>query len=461
MNLLQSLRVDHHSVMPSNYDEDLDRAIRWFLSFISKSDWEKRKALIENHIEQVLATAIGLQNSDADSIPIHFHQDKIVWYLYLMEKSLYDASSYEPVAGARVLPVFQRIGRNLEQMQQVGGVHKRVRKLMNNTPNEADAVIFELLVSLLWVRNGWKVEFIEDKKAKQPDFKAEKGKREWYVECKRLEKTSDYSVREKAKWLKMLSLLSPLLLKLNLILDLVFHVEILSLQDDFMERELSEKLPLMVTPGIIISNEIWDVSASFVDYSAINLHLRDFSVRSPSPQLYQLIGGKLDNNRGFTSGYVADLFRLGPGRGNNIFADGLSKAYGARWSCDAPEAIDKKARDIKKQLSKALEQLPQGPRSVVHIGIETYEGADVERHRLDKITATVEDIGLIDKNLQWVYCHFFQAYAPPDQFWVFDESLSRYRNILSPLNEPLKHTSLVVPWEKTEENNLHWFKPQP
>jgi hypothetical protein len=446
-----------------NYeDEDVERCLNWFKSFMSPSEWDTRRAKVENYIEHATMVAYGIDKAEAPTLSVSFNEDKIAWYMYLLDTCMHDASCYEPVAGARVFPVFLRLGQCFTELTSIEGVNKKVRRLIKKDPSEADAVLFELLVALVWVRNGYKVSFIPELKSKkQPDIKAVKKDKEWFIECKRLSKSPDYSAREKEKWLVMLSHIRNILMDRDLVLNAVFHEELEKLSDTFLYDELAEKLKLIKEPGWLIDNDQISVTAWFVDYSAINSHLEAFSVRTPSPQLNALIGGELDDDKGFSSGTIAKVFRLGPGIGNNIFVDQVGKAFGAFWSCDAPAATDAKARDIKQHLEKALKQLPMIENSVVHVGIETYDGLDVEVTRFSKINKTINEIGIANQNLKWIYVHFFQSYAPPDQSWVFDESLARFRNVLLKAPEPLKKTSLIVPFEKTEKNNLHWFKPQP
>lgn len=451
-----------NQAMENYHDEDVERCFNWFKSFMSPGEWEARRAKIENYIEHTIMVAYGIDKAEAPTLSVSYNEDKIGWYLYLIDTFLHDASCYEPVAGARIFPIFLRLGQCFDELTSIEGINKKIRKLIKHDPTEADAVLFELLVALVWVRNGYKVSFIpEIKHKKQPDIKAVKKDKEWFIECKRLSKSADYSAREKEKWLLMLSHIRNLLMEHDLVLNVVFHEELEKLPDTFLYDQLSDKLKSITKPGLVIENKELNVTAWFVDYLSINSHLEDFSVRTPSPQLNALIGGRIDDNKGFSSGTLAKVFRLGAGIGNNIFVDQVDKAFGAFWSCDAPAATDAKARDIKRHLEKALRQLPPVENSVVHVGIETYDGLEVEVTRFSKINKTINEIGMENQSLKWIYIHFFQSYAPPDQSWVFDESLARFKNVVLRVPEPLKKTSLIVPFEKTEENNLHWFKPRP
>ena len=317
------------------------------------------------------------------------------------------------------------------------------------------------MTALLWARNGYKVGLVPELSTKQPDIKAEKDGREWFIECKRLSKASDYGERERAKWLKMYTYLPQLLHRFDLVLEVTFHVELFELKDSFLFDILRDKLNKKPKNGLLVNNSKVTIRVSFANFATINAHLEKFSVRNPSPQMSELIGGKRDDTFGFTSGAVAQNFRLGSGIGNNIFAEQISKAWGAYWKSASSSAIDAKARDISRQIRAAIKQLPSDQATVIHIGIETYDGPEVEIRRFDKINKTMNDLGIEGENLSWVYCHFFQSYSPPDQHHVFDESLYRFKNMDIDLSEPLEETSLIIPWENNEENNLHWMKEQP
>ena len=68
-----------------------------------------------------------------------------------------------------------------------------------------DGILFEMLVALLWKINGYEsVEFLEETPGGMtPDLRASNKTDEWYIECKRLDKDSQYRREERAKWRSM------------------------------------------------------------------------------------------------------------------------------------------------------------------------------------------------------------------------------------------------------------------
>jgi hypothetical protein len=368
---------------------------------------------------------------------------------------------YEYYQGSRVIPIFKRIGIDLELLKNIKGIEKRVKDLIKKRKNEADALLFEILTALLWAKNGYDVSFIEEKTGqKTPDIKAEKEGKTWNIECKRQSKTSDYSYRETEKRQKMISYIGETLIKHNIILDIVFHVELEKLPDTYLRDLLAVKLKLAIS-GKLVSNEIVDIDVSFVDLSSIKMHLRKYIVKQNSPMLNSLIGNKPIDSKEFTCGYYGDFFRIGDGEVNNLYVSDIQNAYAVYWTCDAEEAINAKARNVKNQIVKAIKQFNSEDTAVIHIGMETFEGATVEKVRLNKIRETIFDLDATKTKLEWIYLHYFQAYSPPDQNWIFDETVS----LISPLpkaQSPLPIDLMIVPGNEDIVNDtFHWDRPIP
>ena len=102
----------------------------------------------------------------------------MAWYLYLVDTALRDPLKYEPIQGARVLPIFKRLGTDLDLLKRIGGVDERVQRLLGGERAQLDGGLFELLVALLWKRTGYPiVEFIPERPpGKSPDILARSGR---------------------------------------------------------------------------------------------------------------------------------------------------------------------------------------------------------------------------------------------------------------------------------------------
>lgn len=446
---------------PAFDDQDIINSWTWFMSFIPHSQWLIRKAKIEKmliyEIQPVLKPL-------TQGTLLAIKKDVIGWYLYLIDVLIHEPQKYEYYQGSRVLPIFKRFGLDLELLQSINGVDKRIRELVKKRMAEADALLFELLVALVWKKNGYEVSFLEEKKGtKTPDLMAEKNGEVWHIECKRQSKTSDYTYLETAKRQTMLSYIQLDLIQRNLLLDITFHVELKSLPDTYLKDLLVGKLDKIVT-GDVVSNKQITIHFSHIDLIAANEHLANYSVKKNSPTMNMLIGGKAVDNKAFSCGTIARYFRLGDGEINNLYIDHLDNAYGVFWTCDAEEAIHAKARDIIKQVHSAIQQFigeEYGFNSVLHIGMETFDGPEVERARFKKIQSSTGSINPADHKLSWIFCHFFQSYTTPSQEWVFDETVQQLTPYINP-TLPLTQRLLVVPEDgDTADNIVHWDRPLP
>ena len=173
---------------------------------------------------------------------------------------------------------------------------------------------------------------------------------------------------------------------------------------------------------------------------------KTFVSKTRPAQLCELIAGYCDPNRGFTSVVLGKSGRFGESRANNKYFTSMDFAAGAFWYCDAEQSIDKKARDITGHLAKAVKQLPENKKSVIHVGLETLGGVFVENKRYERIVNKVMNFDNSGKDLRWIYCHLFQSYAPPDQDWVYDETI-HYRHFNHTdfeTSQPLAYNGVLV-----------------
>lgn len=446
---------------PKYDDENVISAWTWIRSFMSDKDWEKRKSTIEQKIVLKFRDTPPFSEPLTEGTLMNIKDDVIGWYLYLVDMIINEPHKYEFFQGARILPIFKRLGMDLELLKKIEGIDSKIKSLIKKRRSEADALLFEILTALLWARNGYKVSFLDEKgNMKTPDLVAEKDGETFNIECKRQSKTSDYTYRETAKRQKMVSYISKILMTKSLLLDIVFHVELESLPDTYLFDLLVDKLKSPIA-GKIISNHEVDITLSFVDITQIIKHLKTHFVKNHSPMLNYLIGRRPVDNKGFTCGIYANFYRVGDGEINNLYISDLSHAYGVYWDCDAKEALWKKARDIRSQINAAMKQFSQENTAVIHIGLETFDGPKVEMTRFEKIQNTIENINPLETNLRWIFCNFFQAYSPHNEYWIFDETQTTLTAYEKPIL-PIDSTLMIVPEDGNIENNIsHWERPLP
>ena len=426
-----------------HWEEDghVRAAFDWFMQFFKPEQWRSRKTQIEDYIHSVHETKSQPVPLTSSSTRVSFNQDQIAWYLYLADAYLTHPKDYDFSQGARVIPQIKTLGRFVDILDSIENIHEYLSKKINNIHTNADSLFFELLVALTYKRNNWsKVVFIpESPPSKSPDIFASDGNDEWFIECKKLAKSSQYSLDEREKWLLMWRPLSGFLRdnKKSIILDIVFHVELKTLDDSFVYNTLIPKLKFVVTDGVVVDNEVWKVSAKFVDLGAIRKKLTKSYVKIPSSSLASLVTGEHLPSVGFTCVFLGKPSPIHP-----TYLDDIDFISCARWYCDAEEAILKKARDIRAQLSDATSQLPDNKASIIHVGVESHDGPIVEDERFSRILNTVSFWDSNNKDIQWIYCHIFDPQVPPDENWDFGETVLCFSK-QNALEAPLKNHNLV------------------
>lgn len=436
------------------WEEDIDvrTALDWFLSFFEAGEWERRRVTAEEYLRS-LSDVSPVRGRRLTGDKIRAAPDPFVWYLTLAETSLRRPEEFDHTQGARVIPIFITIGRDIALLKSIQGVDERVRRMVSNVRENPDSGLFELLVGAAYARNGWyEVAFVpESPPQRTPDlYVNNKGRRKRFIECKRLSMVSEYHRNEHKRWLNMWPPLSEFLRisKMPLLLEVTFHVELRHLNEEFLRRELLPKLRFVVRPGVAIDTDVWTVAVSIIDLDDVREKLRQRYYKVNSSSLcFLLTGEDLQSNKQFT--YLIDA------RFEGKYVDDISFAAGAVWSCDAEAAIRAKARDIRAQLSRAITQLPTGERGIVHVGLETLEGYRVERERMQRIANTVFNFDTLGNQLDWIYCHLLGASVLPDQNWLFDETVFTFPRSRR-LDPPLKPPFLVASDEETFRRGVHW-----
>ncbi|MGL5130753.1 MAG: hypothetical protein ACRC7D_22070 [Aeromonas popoffii] len=448
-------------------DNDVQHAINWIKGHLSQNEWINRYSKIEQSIRsKMLKSFSGNWMIEYPSISIR--EDRIGWYLYISDAAFNNPIGYDPNEGARIIPILKRLGSELDVLKKIEGIEDKIIKMLTIERSQPDATIFEILVALLWIRNGYEnVKFIgESPPNKRPDISAHLNGYEWNIECKRLSMRAEYSINEKNKWSKMWGdFRKNLKNKYSMIFEMTFHVELSSLPDNFLSCQLLHLLPNITIPCKVIDNDKISVNVRYVNYDKIKEHLVDYLVKFPSEQFIELIGGKRDNNFEFTAIVSGKFSEIGDHKANNIFLDDVEFASAAYWQCDNQQSINTKARDIRKRLSSAVQQLPKELPSIVHIFLETLDGSNVEIARNKKIYNTMKTFNADGKNLAGVYCHLIQSYAPPDQAWVIDETVHYFKKGSTSFPEPIKTRSIIIPEHEADDNPqnipVHWLRPSP
>ena len=159
---------------------------------------------------------------------------------------------------------------------------------------------------------------------------------------------------------------------------------------------------------------------------------------------------------------LSDNVRMGAG-GINQYVDHIEWAAGAYWVCDAERANERKAKDIRGHIADAVKQFPENKKCVVHAGMDTPDGADVELERFQRMVTTMGTFNPDGKDLRWVFAHLFESYAPPVKASYIDETVYKFGANRPSNPDPLfNHNAVSEPSDGEKIiNGVHWLREAP
>lgn len=448
-------------IFPEYDDKDVIAAFDYFMTFMTPDQWHKRKQAIEEYLSNFHSDSPPLSKPVSDGLLLVIEKDRIGWYLYLVHCLIHEPHKYEYYQGARIVPIFKRIGMDIDLLPSLDGLRKKISDLIKKRPIEADQILFEFLAALAWKRNGYQVEFLPEEADKTPDLLVRKEDKSYQVECKRQQKSGSYFYEETVLRQKMVHHIIPFVLAHNYLLEITFHVELKTLPETYLIDLFRLENSKIKEKNWRLSNEKIEIIASTFDLKMINAQLLKYHIKYNSPQLLELLAKKPIDYEGFTVALNSTGYHVGEGLANNRYIHKITNAAGIKCTCDSLQAYVGKARDLDGLLAKALRQLTLPYEAVIHIGMETFDGPAVERERLKKIVKTIESINPEKTRLSWLFTHFFQSYSRSNQEWIFDESVDVASSYVVPIT-PLPKNFLIIPEEADIINNSrHWDRPLP
>ena len=443
-------------------------SLEWFLSYIKTDDWNARKESVVKYFKEQEEHVYKDQRqaSKGAEDPKHrvaFHEDWVAWYLYLVECLHQRPLVSELSQSARVFPFFAAIGRHIEIAKKIEGIDAKLSEFLNSKINQPDSTLFELVVAIMYARNGYHVEFIpETALNKTPDLRVTKGEEKFFVECKRLAKITDYSEYERQEWRKRWFNLVPSLIKHNksIFIDVVFKVELKDTNEYVLVKAFNE-MKSKISKGKVLEYESEEITISInqIDMEKVNNHFDNFYVKWNSGQMVSLLADGFNSSENYTHLCTPkNLFRMGGDENNdilNIFCTGINSGFCARWVCFSEESIEKKAKDIKTHLSKAIRQVPDNEPTVVHISYETLHGPIIEFTRAKKIAESIDDFDCGGKDIRAIYCHAIQP-SVSEEDWEIAETTIRFgKNGYEPTNI-LSHDLLLDEEGTVISEDTHW-----
>lgn len=424
---------------------ELRRVVDWFKSFIPPQQWVQRR---EQAARRLYLSAMGIDAGDGRFFDA---KDGFGWYLFLAEALLDHIGNYDYVFGSRVIPVFQAIGRDLDLLQQVGGLTARVQRMVDKERGQPNGSLFELLVAACYRRAGASVTFVEERpgQAKAHDLDVTVHGRTWAVECKRME-VGEYGENERLQIGRLWSDCSKRLagIECNTLCSVSFQVELKAIASDYLKVKVVDWLESGK------KEKVWSDATAIGHIAKLNLRplqkvLSTDLVLGSSHRILELLTGRYVRNAKYQT-----LLRTTLGD-NPRYVKSCNLAVVLNWESLSDSALDNKARDIRRKLSEANAQLPDGRPSIVHIGFEAVEGDNVERLRHAKILATARKFDPEGKQLEYIYCHYFVPESPPHECWAFDET-TQWCPVRPTHARPLDKVFLVLPSDSHDRNGPHW-----
>lgn len=424
-----------------------------FLDRMSAEQWRQRR---KNILEQLDARPAETDLEKATSIRVR--EDEIGWYLFLCQQALEDPMCTDISQAQRALPFFAGIGARWPHAPKVKGLTRKLDELLGDYKRDPDGLIFEVLVALSYAACGWEVEFLAEQPTKTPDMVARRGDDELYIECKRLSRRTQYAETERNEFLRMWDHAKHVLLDNRqwIWLKGTFHADAGDLPTEFLSEVLKPVLPLGGGELLIHDGPLATIHARLMDRGAVQRHMSQYRVKANSPMLSRVLGGDwAPENAAVTiihavkTSQVVDceLPVLGAYIEEVGFACGFTREF------DSPISIEKKARDVTKQLSDAVKQVPDDKPSIIHIAAETMEGLDVERRRTEKVMSKIPQF-VSDKPVLAVHFHRLQTHQRAEKLYEIDETVNRFQVD----GVRLRHipSAMVVPLDTPMQSGSHW-----
>jgi hypothetical protein len=447
--LLKSIlaRPDGYPDWPN--EPELRRTVDWFKSFLTDQDWQRR---MEAAARRLYSVAAGKFRDPSDLGRFFEEKDTFGWYLFLADAYLHHPWNYDPTFGARVVPVFSALGRKLDLILSIEGIAQRVQRIVGPERRQPNGGIFEILVGAAYRETGARVAFVPETPGlgKKHDLDVEREGQVWAVECKRLEHP-EYEERERAEARRLWRLPASLLVqsKTSALLDVSFTVELSQVRDAYLAHHI-ERFLRDGRFSFKWRDQVSHGTIRPLDLKAYQDALKETAILTIGSRTYSLLTGEYVRN----ASYLAVLNHQPAD--NPRFTDKCDFAALLRWQSVSEEAVDKRARDVRKRLSDALAQIPSGTPAAIHIGFETVEGQIVEDRRYDKVRSTIAAFDYGGKDVRAVFVHYFIPESHPDGNWFFDETVVWWAS--SPdaalLND---YATLVIPPEVAANRpGVHW-----
>ena len=430
-------------------DDELMLAVAWLKSLVPTREMAHR---IENAKAYLAAARERMR--EGIQVPLFDPADTAAWYILQAETFATDRAYWTPEGVMRVVPFLIRIGKELPLLLSAKGVEERAARMMRSERRQPDGCIYELLVALAYRRRGWDhVEFVPETpgQGRTPDLHVFRPRSRWAVECKRLV-PSLYAAREKLRGTELAAPIHALCLEMSesVVVEVKYKIELVDVPDDYLAAHVRSAIARR-------SSRLWDDGISAgrvrpVDWLLARKVLAEDDVYFGSSRMIELLAGYYVHEADYS---MAAKWRPAPSR--PAYAEAVYQASVVSWRSLSDVAVRQKARHFRKTLANAEEQLPSDRPGVIHVGIETYAGADVDFARHLSNTFEARSFSPKKSRLRWVYANHFvpEATTRQNETWAITETMVPYRIGHHRTRWPLPGHMLVSP-EGEGRAGVHW-----
>lgn len=349
-----------------------------------------------------------------------YDQDYSAWYLFQLHLYSHSPCDCDLNLCARVVPLARTIWYGRETLELVDGFRERFHRVVTATDASVDSYFGELLVALRYARECGpeNTSFREESQDKANDLVVKTPEENLQIEVKRRAKDYEYYRQERNHWARLASPVRKAFQGTmpNAVFRIHFHRELGDYEPDYLITTL---VPAVSMPdGIVRDDSDITISKHTAQLERTRDHLREYDVRADTSQLTNLL---------FDYDFEKDnaiAFGIDGGSSRHPFyVSEIRGTYGLIWRCDAPTAIDKHARSLKKLLAKSVRQLPEIESGIVHFILETYEGGEIDDLIFSRLNETLQTFDFESKHISNVYLHVWKPRVPPYDNWIIDEDV--------------------------------------
>jgi hypothetical protein len=420
-------------------DDELMLAVAWLKSFVPHREMESR---LDRAKEFLLAARERMR--EGISAPLFDTLDIAAWYILQAETFATNRVFWAPEGVMRAVPYLTRIGKELPSLLTVKNVEERAARIMLTERRQPDSGIYELLVALAYRRGGWnRVEFVPETPGhgRTPDLHVFRPRSRWAIECKRL-RPSSYAAREKIRGTKLAEPIHAIALETNesVVVEVKYKVELDKVPEDYLVAPV--RLAIEQRSLIAWNDEIASGRVRPVNWPLARKVLAVDDVYFGGSRMIELLVGYYVHEADHS---MAAKWRRSAAR--PAYAEAVYQASVVSWRSQSHQAVFQKARHFRRVLANAEAQLPSDRPGVIHIGIESYAGADVDFMRHFSNIFEARSFELRKSRLRWVYANYFvpEMTTREDETWAITETMVPYKVGSHHTRWPLPGHMLVSP----------------